>query len=121
MLERLCGLVLLLMAVCVLVCQCLQHARPWWLPHSRLRHLRQAQGTLHVTLALLALTGLLVHGVMGTWDQGLRRIMVLGISMGCGVQLGGRFSSYLHGAGIVRHVAIALGSVGIWLLMRAHS
>lgn len=120
-LELLFGLLLLLIAVCLLVRQHLQYTCQWKIPHQRLRRLIETKGTLHFILAVLALTGILVHLVTGTWHHGLRRIIVLGIGMYCGAQLGAHFSPYLHGTLIVRHVAIALVGVGIWLLMMACS
>jgi len=120
-LELLCGLFIILIAVCLLSRQRLQ---PTWqrlrLP-QRLRWLSAAEGTLHFTLAVLALTGILVHLVTGTWHHGLRRTIVLGLGMCCGARLGMHFSPYLHGKLIVRNVAIALGGVGLWLLMMASS
>lgn len=120
-LELLSGLLLLLIAVCLLARQRLQHTWQRLIPHQRLWRLLKAEGTLHFTLAVLALAGILVHLLTGTWHHGLRRTIVLGLGMGCGVQLGVYFSPYLHGTLIVRHVAIALGGVGVWLLLLAYS
>lgn len=119
-LELLSGLLLLLIAVSLLVRQRLQHTWQRMLPRQRLWRLIQAEGTLHFTLAVLALAGILVHLLTGTWHHGLRRAIVLGLGMCCGAQLGVHFSPYLHGTLIVRHVAVALGGVGVWLLMVAY-
>lgn len=121
LLELLSGLVLLLIAACLLARQHLQHTWQRMIPQQRLWRLMQSEGTLHFTLAVLALAGILVHLLTGTWHHGLRRAIVLGIGMCCGAQLGIHFSPYLHGTLIVRHVAIALGGGGIWLLLLAYS
>lgn len=120
-LELLSGLLLLLIGLGLLARQRLQPTWQRLLPQQRLRRLLKAEGTLHFTLAMLALAGILVHLLTGTWHHGLRRAIVLGLGMCCGAQLGVHFSPYLRGTLIVRHVAVALGGGGIWLLLLAYS
>jgi len=120
-LELFFGLVMLLFAGGVLVHHRLQHRWHGMIPHRSLRRLFAAEGTLHFTLVMLALIGIFVHLVTGAGYQGIRRTVVLALGMLCGTHLGGRFLPSLHSTWIRRNVAIALGGVGIWLLMMACS
>jgi uncharacterized membrane protein YfcA len=115
------GLLLLLTAIFLLAHHRLQ---PLWqrLRHGhRLQGLLAAEGTIHFVLAVLALTGVLVHLVTDGWHSGLWRTGVLGIGMLCGVHLGRLCSPSLHSPWIMRSSAIALGGVGLWLLSMACS
>jgi uncharacterized membrane protein YfcA len=78
-----------------------------------------ATATSHFTLAVMALTGTLVHIATGALHHGLRRTVVLGLGVLIGAQCGARFSHYVHGQWILRSLALALGFVGIRILVLA--
>lgn len=77
-----------------------------------------ATATSHFMLALMALTGTLVHIVTGSLSHsGLRRTIMLAIGVLVGAQLGAYLAKYVHGVWIIRVLAIALASVGIRILL----
>ncbi len=76
-----------------------------------------ATATSHFVLANMALTGTLTHIATGTFTHGLRRTLMLALGVLVGAQLGARLSSLTKGAWIIRGLAIALGAVGVRLLM----
>lgn len=76
-----------------------------------------ATATSHFVLANMALTGTLTHIVTGTFAHGIRRTILLGVGVIAGAQLGARLSSKMQGTWIIRGLAIALGAVGVRLLM----
>ncbi len=78
-----------------------------------------ATATSHFTLAVMALTGTLVHIATGAFHHGLRRTIVLGLGVLLGAQFGARFSHRVHGQWILRSLAVALGLVGIRILVLA--
>ena len=78
-----------------------------------------ATATSHFTLAIMALTGTIVHISMGIFSHGLRRTIFLAIGVLLGAQLGAKLSKHIHGGWIIRGLAIALGFVGIRILMMA--
>ena len=78
-----------------------------------------ATATSHFTLAIMALTGTIVHISMGVFSRGLRRTIFLAIGVLLGAQLGAKLSKHIHGGWIIRGLAIALGFVGIRILMMA--
>ncbi len=78
-----------------------------------------ATATSHFTLAVMALTGTLVHIVTGAFHHGLRRTIALSLGVLVGAQLGARFSHHVHGQWILRSLALALGLVGIRILVLA--
>jgi len=78
-----------------------------------------ATATSHFTLAVMALTGTLVHIVTGTFHHGVRRTIVLSLGVLLGAQLGARFSHHVQAQWILRSLAVALGLVGIRILMLA--
>lgn len=78
-----------------------------------------ATATSHFILAFMALAGTVVHIATGTFYHGVRRTILLAIGVLVGAQLGARFSSNIHGAWIMRGLAIALGLVGIRILIMA--
>jgi len=118
-LALLFGLLLLLTAVCLLGYHRLQPPWPRMRHGQHLRRLIAAEGTLHFTLAVLALTGLLVHLVTGAWHQGLRRTVALALGVLVGAQLGAHGVHWVHGTWSRRLLAVALGVVGVCLLMQA--
>ena len=78
-----------------------------------------ATATSHFTLAVMALTGTLVHIVTGSFHHGLRRTIALGLGVLLGAQFGARFSHHVHGQWILRSLAVALGLVGVRILVLA--
>lgn len=78
-----------------------------------------ATATSHFTLAVMALTGTLVHIAIGTFHHGIRRTIALGLGVLVGAQVGARYSHHVQGQWILRSLAIALGLVGIRILMLA--
>src|SRR5262249_25429785 len=78
-----------------------------------------ATATSPFTLALVALTGTLVHIVTGAFHHGVRRTIVLSLGVLIGAQFGARFSHHVQAQWILRSLAVALGLVGIRILMLA--
>jgi uncharacterized protein len=78
-----------------------------------------ATATSHFTLAVMALTGTLVHIASGAFHRGVRRTIMLGIGVLIGAQIGARLSQRVHGAWILRSLAVALGLVGVRILLQA--
>ena len=78
-----------------------------------------ATATSHFTLAVMALTGTLVHIVTGAFHHGVRRTIALSLGVLIGAQLGARFSHYVQAQWILRSLAVALGLVGIRILVLA--
>ena len=76
-----------------------------------------ATATSHFILAIMALTGTIVHILTGTFTHGVHRTIALAIGVALGAQLGAHFSQKVHGTWIIRSLALALGLVGIRLLM----
>jgi uncharacterized membrane protein YfcA len=78
-----------------------------------------ATATSHFILAVMALTGTLVHITTGAFGHGLRRTIILAIGVVAGAQLGAVLSNRIHGNWIIRGLAIALSFVGIRILVLA--
>lgn len=78
-----------------------------------------ATATSHFVLAIMSLTGTLVHIATGAFDHGVRRTMFLAIGVLPGAQLGALLSSRVQGAWIIRGLAIGLGLLGIRVLIMA--
>ena len=78
-----------------------------------------ATATSHFTLSVMALTGTLVHLVTGAFHHGVRRTLALALGVVFGAQLGARFSRYVQGQWIMRSLAVALGLVGLRILIMA--
>lgn len=76
-----------------------------------------ATATSHFTLAIMALSGTLVHVITGTFHHGVRRTVALTIGVLAGAQLGAWLSDRVHGRWIIRSLALALGFVGIHLII----
>ena len=75
-----------------------------------------ATATSHFILAIMALTGTLVHVATGSFSQGVHRTIPLAIGALLGAQLGALLSKRIEGHWIIRGLALALGFVGIRLL-----
>jgi uncharacterized membrane protein YfcA len=75
-----------------------------------------ATATSHFILAIMALSGTMVHVLTGTFAHGLRRTIFLAIGVLFGAQLGAYLSNRVHGDWIIRGLAVALAFVGIRIL-----
>ena len=80
-----------------------------------------ATATSHFILAIMALTGTGVHIATGAFHHGIRRTIALAIGVLIGAQLGALLSSRVRGVWIIRGLAIALGLVGIRILILAYT
>lgn len=78
-----------------------------------------ATATSHFILAIMALSGTLVHIMSGTFAHGVHRTIALVIGVVIGAQAGARLSDHLKGNWIIRALAVALGLVGIRILVTA--
>ncbi len=78
-----------------------------------------ATATSHFILAIMALTGTLVHIVTGNFTEGVHRTIALAIGVVIGAQAGARLSDRIRGRWIIRSLALALGLVGIRILFLA--
>jgi uncharacterized membrane protein YfcA len=75
-----------------------------------------ATATSHFVLAVMALTGTLVHVAQGVFIHGLWRTAVLAIGVLIGAQAGAWISNRTGGKAIIRALAVALAFVGIRLI-----
>jgi uncharacterized protein len=75
-----------------------------------------ATATSHFILAVMALTGTLVHVATGTFSHGVHRTIALAIGVLLGAQIGARLSEKIQGGWIIRGLAVALGLVGLRIL-----
>jgi uncharacterized membrane protein YfcA len=78
-----------------------------------------ATATSHFMLAIMALTGTIVHIATGSFTHGVRRTIALAIGVLLGAQLGAFLSTRVHGKWIIRSLALALCFVGIRILIMA--
>ena len=78
-----------------------------------------ATATSHFVLAVTALAGTITHVAAGVFAQGLNRVLLLGIGVVGGAQLGAYLSPRIHGKWIMRGLALALGIVGVRILAGA--
>jgi uncharacterized membrane protein YfcA len=76
-----------------------------------------ATATSHTILSFVALTGTAVHFAEGNLNGHLETSAILGVGAVVGAQVGARLSNRLHGTGIIRALAIALGIVGLRILL----
>jgi hypothetical protein len=76
-----------------------------------------ATATSQFVLTNMTFTGTMTHIVTGTFTRGFRRTIMLAIGVILGAQLGAWLSGRVRGTWIIRGLAIALGAVGIRLLM----
>ena len=72
-----------------------------------------ATATSHFILAIMALTGTIVHIMTGTFAHGVHRTIALAIGVVLGAQIGAHLSERVKGGWIIRGLAIALGVVGL--------
>ena len=76
-----------------------------------------ATATSQFILAIMTLTGTLVHIATGAFSRALHITVFLAIGVLPGAQLGARLSRRVHGSWIIRSLAVALALVGIRLLL----
>jgi len=77
-----------------------------------------ATATSHFILAIMALTGTIVHIATGSFAHGgVHRTLGLGLGVLIGAQAGAWISARVHGIWIVRGLAVALAFVGIRILL----
>jgi hypothetical protein len=76
-----------------------------------------ATATSHFVLAVMALTGTLVHVATGVFAHGVRRTAILAIGVVLGAQTGARMSNRVGGKWIIRGLALAMVFVGIRLIL----
>jgi uncharacterized protein len=75
-----------------------------------------ATATSHFVLAIMSLTGTLVHIAQGVFVRGIRRMAILAIGVLIGAQAGAWMSNRVGGRMIIRGLAVALAFVGIRLI-----
>ncbi len=75
-----------------------------------------ATATSHFILAIMALTGTMVHIGMGSFHEGARHTLSLSIGVLLGAPIGAYLSTRIGGSWIVRSLALALCFVGIRIL-----
>ncbi|WP_353853008.1 sulfite exporter TauE/SafE family protein [Dehalobacter restrictus] len=78
-----------------------------------------ATATSHFILAVMSLSGSIVHLATGVLSKGMWQTIALAIGVLFGAQLGARLSKYFHGVWIIRSLAIAIGLVGIRIIIMA--
>ncbi|HEX2999692.1 MAG TPA: sulfite exporter TauE/SafE family protein [Armatimonadota bacterium] len=78
-----------------------------------------ATATSHFILMIMALAGSGVHLASGIYGQAAGRTIALALGVSIGAQVGARFSSRVRGQLILRGLAIALGFVGLRILLSA--
>ena len=78
-----------------------------------------ATATSHFILAILSFSGSLVHIVSGIFAKGVHRVIFLSIGALIGAQIGARVSNLVNSVWITRSLAVALGFVGIRLILVA--
>jgi len=76
-----------------------------------------ATATSHFVLAIMALTGTLVHIARGMFAHGVARTVVISMGVVLGAQVGARLSTRVGGKWIIRGLAMALLFVGARLIV----
>ncbi len=78
-----------------------------------------ATATSHFILAITAFSGSTIHALRGELMPGILQIAGLSAGVIFGAQLGAKLSKKIHGNLIIRSLAVALGLVGIRILIMA--
>ena len=78
-----------------------------------------ATATSHFILAIMALTGTIVHIITGSFSGGIGRTLAIGAGALLGAQIGAKLSTKIHGKWIIKGLALALLFVGIRILFMA--
>jgi uncharacterized membrane protein YfcA len=76
-----------------------------------------ATATSHFILAMMALTGCVTHLLQGTYSGVLSMTLTIGVGAVIGAQVGAALSQRVSGLAIVRSLGLALGVVGVRLLL----
>ena len=76
-----------------------------------------ATATSQFVLAVMALTGTLVHIVNGVFVSGIKRTLLLGLGVVIGAQFGAALSNRVGGRLIIRGLAVGLALVGLRLIL----
>jgi uncharacterized membrane protein YfcA len=76
-----------------------------------------ATATSHFILAIMALTGTLVHIWAGNLHEGVRHTLCLAIGVLLGAPVGAYLSGRIRGSWIIRSLAVALGVVGVRIMV----
>lgn len=76
-----------------------------------------ATATSHLILAISALVGTITHIAMGDLQSQWLRALLIGLGAVAGAQIGAKLSTKVHGTGIIRALAVALGIVGIRIFL----
>jgi len=76
-----------------------------------------ATATSHFILAIMALTGTVVHIFTGNFHEGARHTLSLSVGVLLGAPIGAYLSSRIHGSWIIRSLALALALVGIRIII----
>ncbi|WP_099716763.1 sulfite exporter TauE/SafE family protein, partial [Clostridium sp. LS] len=72
-----------------------------------------ATATSHFVLAVMSLSGTVVHIVDGVFQSSVMQTVALSIGVLFGAQLGAKLSKKIHGIAIIRSLAVALAIVGV--------
>lgn len=78
-----------------------------------------ATATSHFVLAIMSLSGTVVHIVNGVFQSSVIQTAALSIGVLFGAQLGARLSKKIHGIAIIRSLAVALAIVGVRIFFMA--
>jgi len=78
-----------------------------------------ATATSQFTLAVMALAGTVIHIVTGAFHRGVRRTVSLTIGVLLGAPVGAWLSNHVQADWIIRGLAIALGLLGLRILVTA--
>ncbi len=78
-----------------------------------------ATATSHFILAIMALSGTMVHILTGTFSHGVHRTIYLALGALIGAQVGARLSNHVKGVWIIRSLSLALGLVGVRIIVAA--
>jgi uncharacterized protein len=76
-----------------------------------------ATATSHFILAMMALTGCVTHLLQGTYSGVMSMTLTIGVGAVIGAQVGAALSHRVSGLAIVRSLGLALGVVGVRLLL----
>lgn len=76
-----------------------------------------ATATSQAILCAMALTGTIVHVAEGNLQANVSTAAMLGVGAIIGAQIGARVSTKLKGSGIIQALALALGVVGLRILL----
>jgi Predicted permeases len=78
-----------------------------------------ATATSHFVLAVMSLSGTMVHIVNGVLQSSFIQTAALSIGVLFGAQLGATLSKKIHGVAIIRSLAVALAIVGVRIFIMA--